>query len=318
MTAQARRCLGITSLIVLLASTAVTCTPPGRQALASATAIACSEVSHTPGDYVVEVESSGQIRQFRLHIPPSYQPSSLMPLVINLHGYSSNATQQEILSGMSAKADEAGFIAAHPEGRGTPQAWHVEPGSEGQEDVQFMRDLIHCLEVQLSVDSTRVYAAGFSNGGGMAHRLGCDLSGVIAAIGPVSGAYLFSKPCQPSRPVPVISFHGTADAIVPYEGIESVLPPISEWAADWAARNGCSPTPTVTYSQGDVVGETWGDCANAAVVTLYTIKGGGHTWPGSNLPGATEHISATDTIWEFFAAHSLPCQLYLPFVLRAY
>lgn len=282
-----------------------------------AAVILCSEVSHTPGDYIVEIESSGQTRQFRLHIPPRYQAGSSVPLVINLHGFALSGRQQEAMSGMSDKADKAGFIVVHPEGRGNPRRWYVGPAVGGQqEDIQFMRDLIDCLGSRLSIAADRIYATGFSNGGGMANRLGCDLADVIAAIGPVSGAYLFHDACQPSRPVPVVAFHGTEDGIVPYYG-GGGLPPIPDWIAAWAARNGCAPTPTITYSQGDVTGETWGDCTDDATVTLYTIAGGKHIWPGSI--GATQFIDATDTIWEFFAAHPLRrYKTYLPLVLKNY
>ena len=319
MIRQARYRLVIAGLVVLLASMAVTLTQSGQRALASArplaAAISCSEVTHTPGNYVVELESSGQSRQFRLHIPPGYLAGSPAPLVINLHGFGGSGIQQDLLSGMSAKADEAGFIAAHPEGRGDPQSWYVGPTAGGQqEDVLFIRDLIYCLENQLSIDADRIYATGFSNGGGMVNRLGCDLADVIAAIGPVSGAYLFHDTCQPTRPVPVVAFHGTADEIVPYGGGEA-LPPIPHWAADWAVRNGCVLTSTITYSQGDVTGETWGNCTDDALVTLYTIAGGKHWWPGS--PGATQFIDASDTIWEFFTAHPFwRYRVYMPLVVR--
>ena len=135
----------------------------------------------------VEFESSGQPRQFGLHIPPGYLAGNLAPLVVNLHGLGGSGIQQDLLSGMSAKADEAGFIATHPEGRGDPQSWFIGPAVGGQqEEVLFIRDLINCLKNQLSIEPDCVYATGFSNGGGMVNRLGCDLADVIAAIGPVS------------------------------------------------------------------------------------------------------------------------------------
>ncbi len=316
---QIRHSLAIGGLLVLLASTVAALAQSGQWALASgqplAAAISCGEVTHTPGDYVVEIESSAQTRQFRLHIPSAYQASNPAPLVINLHGFGGTGLQQDLMTNMSNKADEIGFIAVHPEGRGDPQSWYVGPTVGGrQEDVQFMRDLIACLKGQLSIDANRIYATGFSNGGGMVNRLGCDLSDVIAAIAPVSGAYFFYDTCQPARPIPIAAFHGTDDEIVPYYG-GTGLPPIRDWAAAWAGRNGCAPTPTITYLQGDVTGETWGSCTNDAIVTLYTIAGGKHRWPGS--VGATQNIDATDTIWEFFAAHPFPhYKVYLPLVSK--
>ncbi len=261
--------------------------------------------SYVTGSSTGAITSGGELRGYLLHVPPSYQPGTPMPLVINLHGFSSNAAEEEILSEMSAKADEAGFIVVYPEGRGSPQSWAVGPGPAGQQDVQFIRDLVALLQEQLSIDPARIYATGISNGGGMANRLACDMPDVIAAIAPVSGAYLFWQDCSPSRPVPVVAFHGTADQIVPYEGQGRTLPPIRDWAAAWASRNGCSATPTVTFQKGEVTGETWDSCS--AEVVLYTIEGRGHSWPGSAmipaLDIATQDIVATEVIWEFFAAH---------------
>jgi polyhydroxybutyrate depolymerase len=228
--------------------------------------------------------------------------------VINLHGLNSNSREQEALSGMSAKADAEGFIVVYPDGRS--EQWRDGPGAEGEKDRQFILDLLAYLQSQYSIDVARVYATGISNGGGMANRLGCDLADHIAAIGPVSGAYNAWKTCAPSRPMPVIAFHGTADRIVPYAGAGqgNLAPPIREWAAAWAARDGCRQPPSVTVQSDKVTGERWGDCQADAEVILYTIQDHGHSWPGSRfLPEITSQaINATDVMWEFFKAHPRP------------
>ncbi len=262
---------------------------------------------HLPGDYVEEMVVDGETRQYRLHIPPSYQPHTPVPLVVNLHGLNSNAAEQEKVSGMSIKADEAGFIVVHPEALGSPQTWHIGPRAQGAADLKFIHELILSLENRLSIDPSRIYATGISNGAQMSNRLACDLSEVIAAIAPVSGGYSAADDCRPLRPVPVVAFHGTADKILPYEGKGRILLPVREWAAAWAVRNGCDPTPAVTYQQGDVVGETWGNCRDGADVVLYTIRDKGHSWPGSDMPPeiTTQDVNATDVIWEFFAAHPM-------------
>ena len=192
-----------------------------------------------------------------LHIPPGYQQRRPTPLVVNLHGLGESAGEQEALSGMSAKADEAGIIVVYPVSLGQPATWSVGPGQRGAEDVGFIRDLVRQLEDGYSVDRTRVYATGISNGGGMVNRLGCEMSDTFAAIAPVAGAYLFWQDCHPARPVPVVAFHGTADQIVPYGGQGRALPPLREWAAGWAERNGCGATPRESFRQGAVSAETW-------------------------------------------------------------
>jgi polyhydroxybutyrate depolymerase len=198
----------------------------------------------------------------------------------------------------------------HPEGLGTPQTWHFGVATEAQADLMFFRDLISYLEGQWSIDPKRIYVTGMSNGAQMMNHLGCELSDIIAAIGPVSGGYPSLHSCNPVRPMPVVAFHGTADNLIPYEGQGQILLPARERAAGWASHNGCDHTPMVTFQKGQVTGETWGNCRDGADVILYTIVGGGHSWPGSDmLPQlgiTTKDINATDVIWDFFAAHPMP------------
>jgi polyhydroxybutyrate depolymerase len=250
------------------------------------------------------LESGGVTRRYLLHVPASYQAGQATSLVLDFHGFSATPAEEQALSRMSRKADEAGFIVAYPEGR--DKTWASGPSAEGETDVAFVRDLIDALSGDYTIDPARVYATGISNGGGMVNRLGCDLSDHIAAIAPVSGAYLGYAQCTPARAVPDIAFHGTADQIVPYGGEGRALPPVHDWAAAWAARNGCDAAPAVTFQQSDVTAETWSDCRDSADVVLYTITGQGHTWPGSGLFGATRTIDATDLIWTFLAEHPMP------------
>ncbi|NJN92924.1 MAG: hypothetical protein HC875_01950 [Anaerolineales bacterium] len=264
-------------------------------------------VAPASGSSVGEIEVGGQTRRYRLHVPPDTQSGQAVPLVINLHGLNSNAEQQETVSRMSNLADRAGFIVVYPEGLGSSQNWKFGDGPEGQADVNFIRELIRRLQSQFNLDSRRIYATGISNGAEMSYRLACDLSDTIAAVGLVSGGYPRFA-CEPVRPVPVVVFHGTADNVLAYEGHPPLMLPVREWAIGWAARNGCAATPQITFQQGEVNGETWGTCREGATVTLYTITGKGHSWPGSQMPAriTTQDINATQVIWEFFAAHPLP------------
>jgi polyhydroxybutyrate depolymerase len=151
---------------------------------------------------VGEIESGGVTRDYLLHIPANARADQPAPLILNFHGLTSNGREQELLSGMSQAAEAYGAFVVYPDGLG--EHWNVAPGRKGDADLRFICDLILTLQRQYPLDPKRIYATGISNGGGMANRLACDLSDVIAAIAPVAGAYNAWKNCNPSRPVPVL------------------------------------------------------------------------------------------------------------------
>lgn len=261
----------------------------------------------TSGDFVKTVQVNGAARSFRLHVPAAYnnQPT---PLVLNFHGYGSNATQEERLSAMSLKANQEGFIVAYPEGSGNPQHWGVGMGAEGQADLDFVRALIAELAKSYTIDSSRIYATGLSNGAEFSALLACDMADQIAAVASVAGGYFRAELCSPARPVAIMEFHGTSDQILPYEGIPNVLLSVPEGLERWAARNGCAADSTVIYNKGEVKGEEWGNCRGNADVVLYVVDGGGHSWPGSAIMPrviTTQDVNATDVMWEFFKQHPI-------------
>jgi len=268
-----------------------------------------------------KLESSGKQRKYLLYVPESYDPGKPTPLVISLHGFVEWPAHQMQISGWNELADEQGFIVVYPSGTGFPLRWNAFEMPVLQNtpliDVIFIADLIDELAHQYNIDLSRVYANGLSNGGGMSYLLACKLSDRIAAIGGVAGAYVYPfDECTPSRPVPVIAFHGTADPIVPYEGGESShfglpFPSIPEWIAGWAKRNGCRDKPIEIPASGGVSGIEYTQCDQNIQVILYTVHGGGHTWPGGEgmpriITGPTnQDIDATRVMWEFFQQYAL-------------
>ena len=155
-----------------------------------------------------------------------------------------------------------------------------------------------------------------SNGGGMSYLLACDCQSASQRWGVCSGAYLYPlEDCQPVRPVPLIAFHGTADPIVPLRedlpGLSIFHSPLSRLDGAYAAKNGCDSSPEALQNQGSVNGVRYGDCEADADVVFYTIKGGGHTWPGGEplpewLTGLTSmDIDATRLMWAVFHSTSI-------------
>ncbi len=263
-----------------------------------------------------KIVSSGEERLYLIHVPDSYDPAIPTPLVLSFHGFIEWPAHQAQLSGWNEVADQNGFIVVYPMGSGFPLRWRttIKPAGEGSLpiDVQFISDLIDKLENEYNIDPTRIYANGMSNGGGMTFLLACTLSDRIAAIGGVAGAYMTDwQDCRPSRPVPGIFFHGTEDNIVPYNGgryerSDTFFPVIPEWVGEWAAVNGCKTPPQEIARIDDISGVIYSACENDARVILYTIHGGGHTWPGGNpLPEfitgkTTQSINATKEMWDFY------------------
>lgn len=256
-------------------------------------------------DYLGRLPSGGVTRGYLLHIPTGYDPATPMPLVLSYHGFTADPVQNAGRTRLSTKADEAGFIVAYPAGQRDPMGWFTQPGAVEQgwlDDVQFTRDLLTQLQRDLNIDPARIYLTGFSNGGGMIHRLACDLSDVVAAIAPVSGPHFAGDPCDISRAVPVFGIYGKIDPHAPYEGYYDLLLSIPEWVQEWATRDECDAEPVVTTPEENVTVQTWQNCGDGAEVILRTYELGGHTWP----------IGAEDMIWDFFVAHPLPEQYLTP------
>jgi polyhydroxybutyrate depolymerase len=261
------------------------------------------------------VVSSGETRKYLLYVPKTYDRSKPTPLVISLHAAALRPQAEMEISRWNEVADEHGFIVVYPSGSGAPRIWAMGPRSLGR-DVRFISDLIDKLEAEYNIDPTRIYADGMSNGGGMAFALSCRLSDRIAAVGAVAAAQAFLPvdECGDSRPVPTMAFHGTADRAAPYQGGSSPIAPgpfpnIRDWTARVARRNQCKGDPSDTRITASVRRLAYTNCAENADVVLYTVEGGGHTWPGGKpLPRwivgrTTNEINASSVMWEFFVHH---------------
>lgn len=270
------------------------------------------------------IVTAGEEREYLLHVPDSYDPAIPAPLVVSLHAGATWPAQQKNLSGWNRKADANGFIVVYP--AGSPQVfnvvrtWHTfDTGAGLERDVEFIRELIDTLGSRYNIDPARVYADGMSNGGGMAFVLACRLSDRIAAVGMVAPAQSLPQDwCTPVRPVPMIAFQGTADPMVPYGGgrlgdpfnpVKPIFPAIRDFVASHAERNRCMAVPIESAVAPGVTRREHVGCAEDASVVLYTISGGGHTWPGGKrLPEwrvgpNSDGIDATSEMWSFFREH---------------
>ena len=273
------------------------------------------------GSFVHDEET----REYIVYLPDAYSPGTALPLVINLHGFGSNSSEQRLYSGMNLVAETEGFIVVYPQGLprqavfgGFGNSWDAGFGTD-VDDVGFLSALIDRLWTDYGIDLSRVYATGMSNGGYMSYELACSLSDRIAAVASVTGSMTLETfdNCDPQRPVPVLQFHGTADPVVAYNGIPFFSKGIEEVIDYWVTFNGC-PAPADTTQIDDSApndGSTvallaYDDCAAGTDVEFYKIFGGGHTWPGAfPIPGAgstNQDIQASPLIWAFFDRYTHP------------
>jgi polyhydroxybutyrate depolymerase len=256
----------------------------------------------------------GDDRTFRVHFPPGYPDGGTYPVVLMLHGYLEDGDQFETISQMTPAADDAGYIVVYGDGRS--MSWNAgsccgSSSSAGVDDVGFVGALLDEVAATYCVDERRIYAAGFSNGGMLSHRLACEMSDRIAAIGPTAGTLAFD-PCAPSRPVPVMHTHGTDDFVVPWDGGGfGNATSVDDTIDAWLERNGCfTDEPVTVYESGDATCIAYAGCTDDAEVRLCTIEGGGHQWPGGESAGPGGNLSTdletSEELLRFFDAHMLP------------
>ena len=259
---------------------------------------------------------NGIMRTYIVYVPAIYNANTAVPLLFNLHGYSSTNSQQQFYGNFMAIADTANFIMVLPNGTldGQNQRFWNTFGGSSVDDVGFINALIDTIAADYSIDLNRVYSTGMSNGGFMSYQLACSLSNRITAIASVTGSMITPNlnACQPWRPVPVMEIHGTADATVPYEGGQGFTH-IDTLVKYWVEFNECTEVDSVDVADID---NTDGCTAKHYVysggslgssVELYKIIGGGHTWPGALFPiGVTnQDINASREIWRFFSQYNM-------------
>lgn len=245
----------------------------------------------------------GVQRTYRVFVPSDYNTEIKYPMVINMHGAGSNAIEQQYYSQMDSIAEIEKFIVVYP--NAISGFWNVYSES-GADDVGFNSALIDTMLVNYSIDNKRVYSTGMSMGGFMSYRLACQLNNKLAAIGSVAGVMAYTS-CAPERPVPVCHIHGTADSTIEY----SLVAPSLDF---WTANNGCTDSVVIdlpnvdTTDQSTVILTTYNPCNDDAEFMLYTINGGGHSWPGASyiIDITNQDIHASVEMWEFFSKYTLP------------
>lgn len=263
---------------------------------------ACVGKTLGSGETTRTIQVGGQSRTYILRVPGSYDGTKPVPLLLDFHALLTSASYQRDNSGTLEVAEREGFIVAYPQG--IDNAWNIGPcctRSRAVDDIGFAKAIVEQVASQGCIDRKRVYATGYSNGGGMAYTLACKAADTFAAIAPAAFDLIQEVACTPSRPVSVFSARGRLDTIVPYNGGRSTPPtsypldPIHFLGAEgtfqkWAQINGCTGSPTRLNSSCD----GYRNCNGGTEVVLCTARLGTHrAW------------DATES-WNYLKNHRLP------------
>ena len=263
-----------------------------------------------PGDYRFKFVRDRVDRRYYVYVPKkSYgQP---MPLLIALHEEEGEGEFAGDVD-LTRKSDKKGFIVVAPYGYplftdGGGRTWNAgrccgPAQNHNADDIGYLREVIRRVEQQTSVDASRIFVTGYSNGAMMAWRLACEVP-EVRAIAPVAGTDNTLN-CRPSHPVAVIQFHALDDRYVPFNGgkgrrsisgIDFASVPASQ--EKWIGINNADPIATrVLTVRGGYCDRHLARTGGAPVELCVTEKGR-HDWPSKPKP-----IDAYDLMWDFFSS----------------
>jgi polyhydroxybutyrate depolymerase len=261
-----------------------------------------------------ELIHDGEARRFFLHLPPGDVQGA--PLLIAMHGYSSNASFLRAYSDLDDAADEHGFVVVYPEGTEDADGyryWEVGYAFHdgAVDDVGFLRELTDRIVTELGLSAEHVFTTGMSNGADMSYMLACTADDLIAGIAPVAGIMMtaWAETCAPADPVPVLAIHGTDDSVSPWDGDPNGL---GGWGPFWSVNQAMTfwqeqhraydleqaDLPDLDQTDDSTVKSFhWTSDAHEEDIWLYRVENGGHDWPGSE--GANQDISSADLIGAF-------------------
>ena len=277
-----------------------------------------------PAETIVRQLRVGALeRSYEIDLPPRHDCGRPLPVVIVFHGGGGSADSVRRQSRMSVKGEAEGFIAVYPQGSGgiagKLKTWNAgtccgHAMQQRIDEIAFVAALLDALSATVTIDRARVYATGISNGGMMAYEVACALADRVAGIAVVAGEMTALDRCRPTRPLPVLVIHGSADRNLPIDGgvgakafavheVRSVASAIDFWRR----HDGCNENARSEVN-GAVRRTTYSSCSGGSEVEVVTIEGGGHSWPGGDrlarfLDSPSTALDATGEIWRFFARH---------------
>jgi polyhydroxybutyrate depolymerase len=274
----------------------------GGQASGGGSAVECPSSVLAAGNTTKTVTVGTDERSYVLHVPASYDGSEPVPLILDFHGLTGSGQGESTSSPYPAVTDADGVIMAFPSGASGPSgaAWNVGPCCvAGVDDVAFARALVAQVQGVACIDPQRIYAVGFSMGGGMSHYLACHAADLFAAVAPAAFDLLEEnvEDCLPSRPLTIVSFRSTNDSVVPYAGGYSDV----------------VPGMAITFLGAEATRDQWAElneCTGAAMDTGNGCTGYSACAAGTSVTlctSANDHAPGDASIaWPILKAQTLP------------
>jgi len=285
-----------------------------------------------PGNYDFSLQHDGLRRTYLVHVPRSYNKSTPAPLILAFHGgmgYKEHMAIDKYYN-LISKSEKEGFIVVFPNGASRLKSGKFATWNAGNccayardnniDDVGFVKKMIDDIKTKFTIDSSKVYATGMSNGGMLSYRLACDLTDTFTAIAAVAGTDNYDN-CSPSGPISIMHIHAKDDTHVLFEGgagsdafkdVSKVtdFTSVSETISRWVKRNNCNAVFERVLEKEGAYCDLYTGCDDSVQVKLCVTETGGHSWPGGYKPprkGVTppsKAISSVDEMWKFFENQS--------------
>ena len=248
-------------------------------------------------------------REYLLYIPTDYSRKNKSPITLNFHGHGGAASEYINYSDWRTLSDNHSFILIYPQGQELEKGgthWNPDPISidskSSSDDLGFIEKLINKISKKYSVDTSRIYATGFSNGAGMAYGLARHRSDLFAGIAPVSGLAneKYSSTNSEITPVGLISFNGSEDWVRPVEGIQGYLASTAKTSNFWSVANNSEDIQleTIEHKPGRQIEKTsYFREDGVATIEQYIIERGGHEWFHLDVEGR----NLSELAWDFLS-----------------
>lgn len=233
----------------------------------------------------------GGDRPADLFLPTNYAKEIPVPLLINLHGYTGDGQSQSRYTFLQSAAETRGVAYVAPEGlkdSAGSRFWNASSaccnfGGSKVSDVDYLNSLIEEISSKVSIDQSRIYLFGHSNGHFMSYKFACSTKGVVAAIAGLAGAMDSDPQVCAGEPMNVLHIHGTNDATISYEGgslLGNPYPSAEQTVAQWAQINSCSKPvegsiDLLKSMQGSETSQFTYTCTNKSL-ELWRINAGVH------------------------------------------